>query len=207
MDGFSFSKQRSRAVGLFLTSCFCSLSAPALAAELVVLDGVLIGANDVIVDGGSYDVRFAAGTCVDLFNGCNEQSDFVFQTSSEAIAASMALRDQVFIGTFDADPEKTINCTNPSVCYFYTPFDVINDAIQSHYYGNSSTAIGTGPLNFNLGFAPSFALSTLTHHNYAVFSTSAVPEPATWAFLIFGFGAIGGAMRRQRKANVKVSYA
>ena len=34
-----------------------------------------------------------------------------------------------------------------------------------------------------------------------------VPEPATWAFMIFGFGAIGGAMRRQRKANVKVSYA
>lgn len=35
----------------------------------------------------------------------------------------------------------------------------------------------------------------------------AVPEPATWAFMIIGFGAIGGAMRRQRKANVKVSYA
>ncbi|MEM8919079.1 MAG: PEPxxWA-CTERM sorting domain-containing protein [Pseudomonadota bacterium] len=40
---------------------------------------------------------------------------------------------------------------------------------------------------------------------------AAVPEPATWAFMILGFGAIGGAMRRQkkqaRKANVKVSYA
>lgn len=34
----------------------------------------------------------------------------------------------------------------------------------------------------------------------------AVPEPATWAFMIFGFGAIGGTMRR-RKAQVKVSYA
>ncbi len=42
-------------------------------------------------------------------------------------------------------------------------------------------------------------------------AVAAVPEPATWAFMIFGFGAIGGAMRRQknmaRKANVKVSYA
>lgn len=36
---------------------------------------------------------------------------------------------------------------------------------------------------------------------------SAVPEPAAWAFMILGFGAIGGAMRRQRKASVKVSYA
>lgn len=34
----------------------------------------------------------------------------------------------------------------------------------------------------------------------------AVPEPATWAFMIFGFGAIGGAMRRRRNVNVKVSY-
>ncbi|WP_108810798.1 PEPxxWA-CTERM sorting domain-containing protein [Sphingorhabdus sp. Alg231-15] len=36
--------------------------------------------------------------------------------------------------------------------------------------------------------------------------STAVPEPATWAFMILGFGAIGGALRR-RKANVKVSYA
>lgn len=36
--------------------------------------------------------------------------------------------------------------------------------------------------------------------------SAAVPEPATWAFMILGFGAIGGALRR-RKTNVKVSYA
>lgn len=42
---------------------------------------------------------------------------------------------------------------------------------------------------------------------YVADAMGAVPEPATWAFMIFGFGAIGGAMRRQRKANVKVSYA
>ncbi|MEM8918449.1 MAG: PEPxxWA-CTERM sorting domain-containing protein [Pseudomonadota bacterium] len=36
---------------------------------------------------------------------------------------------------------------------------------------------------------------------------SAVPEPAAWAFMIFGFGAIGGAMRRYHKTNMKISYA
>lgn len=43
----------------------------------------------------------------------------------------------------------------------------------------------------------------------------AVPEPATWAFMIFGFGAVGGILRSNRrrlkntaqKANMKVSYA
>ncbi|WP_339691061.1 PEPxxWA-CTERM sorting domain-containing protein [uncultured Parasphingorhabdus sp.] len=53
------------------------------------------------------------------------------------------------------------------------------------------------------------ALTGVPETIYVRFSSisAAVPEPSTWAFMIFGFGAIGGAMRRQRKANVKVSYA
>lgn len=39
------------------------------------------------------------------------------------------------------------------------------------------------------------------------FEITAVPEPATWAFMILGFGAVGGAMRRHKKATVKLSYA
>lgn len=45
--------------------------------------------------------------------------------------------------------------------------------------------------------------------NISFGAVAAVPEPATWAFMIFGFGAVGGALRssRQRKATVNVSYA
>lgn len=32
------------------------------------------------------------------------------------------------------------------------------------------------------------------------FVTSAVPEPATWAMMLLGFGAVGSAMRRRQKA-------
>ncbi len=35
----------------------------------------------------------------------------------------------------------------------------------------------------------------------------AIPEPATWAFLILGFGAVGGAMRASRRRTVRVAYA
>src|SRR5690606_10389292 len=37
--------------------------------------------------------------------------------------------------------------------------------------------------------------------------TSAVPEPATWALMILGFGAVGMGMRRRKAATVKVAYA
>jgi hypothetical protein len=33
-----------------------------------------------------------------------------------------------------------------------------------------------------------------------------VPEPATWAMMIGGFGMVGGAMRR-RRVSTKVSFA
>ncbi|PZU09863.1 MAG: hypothetical protein DI605_08050 [Sphingomonas sp.] len=40
--------------------------------------------------------------------------------------------------------------------------------------------------------------------NINVLSTpvSRVPEPATWAMFIGGFGLVGGAMRRQRRTGV-----
>ena len=34
-----------------------------------------------------------------------------------------------------------------------------------------------------------------------------VPEPATWAMMIMGFGLMGAAMRRNRKVNATVSFA
>lgn len=35
----------------------------------------------------------------------------------------------------------------------------------------------------------------------------AVPEPATWALMIVGFGAVGGALRRARKVSTRVRFA
>lgn len=51
--------------------------------------------------------------------------------------------------------------------------------------------------------------SSFTVFRDVVWSTKAlgaVPEPATWAFMIIGFGAIGGAMRRRRKSQVHAGF-
>ena len=37
--------------------------------------------------------------------------------------------------------------------------------------------------------------------------TGAVPEPATWAMMILGFGVVGGALRRRKTATVRRALA
>ena len=36
---------------------------------------------------------------------------------------------------------------------------------------------------------------------------AAVPEPATWALMIMGFGLMGAAMRRDRKVTARIRFA
>lgn len=52
---------------------------------------------------------------------------------------------------------------------------------------------------------PFFGNGNLTISPAAV--AGAVPEPATWAMMLIGFGGIGFAMRRRSKVRTTVSYA
>lgn len=51
------------------------------------------------------------------------------------------------------------------------------------------------------------SISVLYNYNAAPAPVAAVPEPATWAMMILGMGAVGYAMRRQPKAAMPASYA
>jgi len=60
-----------------------------------------------------------------------------------------------------------------------------------------SYALANGGTGFNdTGLRTDFSLSQ---------STSAVPEPASWAMMIAGFGLAGTALRNQRKPNVRMA--
>jgi hypothetical protein len=102
---------------------------PESATLIIDGGGQVVGATGVIVGGSSYDVEFLEGTCVALYNGCDEASDFTFTTESAATLASQALLDQVFLdgglGNFDTDVDLTFGCTGSTPhCDAITPFAV-----------------------------------------------------------------------------------
>lgn len=53
----------------------------------------------------------------------------------------------------------------------------------------------------NAGLGGQFAIGGTLREGRVIPGVPAVPEPATWAMLLLGFGLVGGAMRSARRRN------
>jgi PEP-CTERM motif len=187
--------------------------ADASTLTLVVDNGILIGANNVNVNGTLYDVVFEDGTCAALFNGCDATSDFA--TAGIAFAAAEALDEQVFIdsvdGNFDSNPSLTRGCTTLVVveCFALVPntvgqgpgpglFDVSGNTAANQVSGANTVGI-FGPQSSL--FDTSGTTGQAASFTYAVFTpVQPVPEPASMLLFGSGFGAAIVRLRR-RKAS------
>jgi hypothetical protein len=109
---------------IFLTSFGAQAAAPVIAL------GELQGATGVNVGGAVYDAEFVDGSCIDVYDGCDDVADFPFSNLTDATLASEALLDQVFkdnlLGNFDTVPSLTAGCSAPTLCGAQTPFDLPN---------------------------------------------------------------------------------
>lgn len=87
-------------------------------------NGELSGAYGVEVGNMLYNVEFIDDSCVNIFSGCNDVSDFMFQTRNSATAASLALIEQVFVdqpsGAYDSDPSLTHGIENRFTSFINT---------------------------------------------------------------------------------------
>jgi hypothetical protein len=167
-----------------------------------------------LVDGSLYDVEFSAGTCIEMYNGCDEVSDFPFQTLASAVLASHALLDQVFLdgpaGNFDSDPTL---CTSwllyegdDLVCFAITHFPILN-ALVPFGVGYAQTwnsehetylpsrgyfdSVGT-----KVACPAWLACAALDSGREARWTLSLVPEPST--ALLLSLGLTGLAAKRRR---------
>ncbi|MEM8917738.1 MAG: PEPxxWA-CTERM sorting domain-containing protein [Pseudomonadota bacterium] len=118
-------------------------------------------------------------------------TEYMFNTGGLALSAGDTYVAFLSISELALQPQSTFD------------MPIANDGIDGQFvFQNNGTNFGNLLTNnWSLGF-----LQNRDVFFKASFGAGAVPEPATWAFMIFGFGAVGAAMRR-RKQNVKVSYA
>ncbi|WP_238542504.1 PEPxxWA-CTERM sorting domain-containing protein [Sphingomonas sp. PAMC 26621] len=204
--GVTYGVKRMKMIkGLLAGACLTGLvaTAPASAAtQIVNSSGVLTGATGVLISGVSYDVAFLDGTCASVFGACTV-SNFAFKTQANAILAARALLDQVFVNTdlgmFDSNPALTNGCADTVLCRTNIPYALTavstvtivaqNNGGNSFDFDNPNELVGKDSSTLPLDTFARFALSPVV---------AAVPEPATWAMMIAGFGLVGGAMRRRK---------
>ena len=102
--------------------------------------------------------------------------------------------------------------------------NTVRGTSYSIFDGNGATLFASGPLTIGTGNLSSLFNVNLTSANgigirfgpdsfnvgidnidFSVADIGAVPEPASWALMIAGFGLVGSAMRRRRE-TVRVSF-
>ncbi len=118
----------------------CAVSMASGVSATVILNevgGTLLGASNVQVGDFLYDVNFVDGSCAGLFDGCDDTSDFDFQTLDDAVAAGSALLEQVLIGRFDFEYFDVAGCAVNAneVCIALVPF-ATSVVVPTPFYPN-----------------------------------------------------------------------
>ena len=193
---------------LVLAVVLALVTSGANAVTLNVAGGLLISASGVDVGGSLYDVEFLDGSCVDLFTGCDDLSDFTFTDYTSATLASQALLAQVFVdgvlGQFDSDAMLTAGCPplsgNQIECRLFTPYlpaiapgtnVTARAAVNRSQFLTSLADVGG-----SASLVASLSNSIWDPHFPSAFARwSPIPEPGT--ALLVGLGLAGLAIRRR----------
>jgi hypothetical protein len=120
-----------------------------------------------------------------IYDGDGNAIDYLTASASVGVSGLDMLTSASLYQTLDLQPGNGLSFSG--VFFFYS-WDYENWTPDEYIYGNLDTDSMT------------VKVATLSA------PVSAVPEPATWALTILGFGLVAGAMRRQRR-RIAVGFA
>lgn len=136
-----------------------------------------------------------------------QQHLVLFTNNAFAASATNIAFGTLFPTTLEASLIAALNSLNSgtgSESDYALLFDFSSNAAQNGPNGDAAFLFGS---DFTaIAFSTGQIIGTGTSYYSVPPITDPVPEPATWAMMIIGFGAVGGAMRR-RTAAVRLRLA
>ena len=167
----------------------------------VITPVVNVFSNGTVDPGTSVDPSIGASLGNYLSIGTQGSS-----LSSYSIAFATPVRFLSFVlGSIDSYNTVTLNYSDGSAATTLSGRQIIGESDV----GPRNNSI-QGRVNYFFGDNPALASVTFASSDTAFEIdeiATAVPEPASWAMMIFGFGAVGGALRSARRRKTTVAFA
>lgn len=162
-----------------------------------LLDGQLLGAFNINVDGALWDVVFKRGSFADVFG---DASGLDATNSGAARRFAEALLTSVFLNLYDDDPALTFGCSDDELCNSSTPYDtddvsfaVSIDALNYRSIGRFDDETSFNFNRFSNGLHDS---DNFVWADWARSSVRTIPEPSVPLLILLG---VAGLVMKRRK--------
>jgi len=189
-------------------SAACSIAAPASAADIINEDfttnlGVFTATGQVGINNGN-----GYNPCCHTFGSTAAmENNFVSfgsdnRPSGLIMTSPVLLAGEIYHLTFDYGAlgagSEILHFSLPDYALTYDLLTVANNNMDTTFQQFAVDILGNGgPLT--LQFQSSGVADVDSIIDNVRLTGAAVPEPATWAMMLLGFGGIGVAMRRRRR--------
>ncbi|NJC34910.1 hypothetical protein GGR88_002424 [Sphingomonas jejuensis] len=161
-------------------------------------DGIVTGSNFVFLTGtSSQGAMPAAGDGTRYLSVLANGTANINLGAVSAFSADFGSLDQYNTLTLTFQDGTTQSFTG----------DVLNGAFPANGDQQSPTTNGRLQFRADAGQTITGVSFASSQNSFEIddLAVSAVPEPATWAMMIGGFGLVGGAMRRRRSVGTTVT--